>query len=329
MKYNINGKYPVMANWVETKKIEHDTYYVRNGVTDIIYELDSMAYGFLRNLNGDTNPLELGEKYDIDTDEILKIFIENLLVRTEGKKVPSKKGIYMRTIYIPQKKRNRSMFLALYNLVLMLCWCPILYLGIYWIQTEGIKWNSDFALAGGIIGMMLGILLHEFSHAAACLHYKGGFYEFGVVCQYVYPGAYVIVDKSTIKSRLKRVQVDAAGVESNFVLAGLCWILNGYYESISGCLFMAGLINILLGIINLSFIDGFDGHSVMLEILGFDGKQELKRIVKNALKKSAGKELSMNQKVIIVTVVILMIYQVLLPIMAINSFLIFLDGVLM
>ena len=110
MKYNINGKYPVMANWIEAKKIRDDTYYVRNIVTNIVYELDSMTYGFLRSLNGDTNPQKVGEKFNIDADEIMEIFTENLLVRSEGKKVLAEKGLYMRTVYIPRKRRSKTIF---------------------------------------------------------------------------------------------------------------------------------------------------------------------------------------------------------------------------
>ena len=71
--------------------------------------------------------------------------------------------------------------------------------------------------------------MHELSHAMACLCYGGNFFEAGVTWQKFYPGTYVLIDKSGIDSKLKRVQVDAFidGLDGSSVIGELLGLPDG------------------------------------------------------------------------------------------------------
>ena len=85
MKYNIDGKYPMMANWLLVNKLDDGMYSVKNILTDEMYELDIQTYHFLRNLNGNRNPYKVASKLGVDAEELIDFFDVNLLIRTEGR----------------------------------------------------------------------------------------------------------------------------------------------------------------------------------------------------------------------------------------------------
>ena len=81
-------------------------------------------------------------------------------------------------------------------------------------------------------------------------------------------GAYVMSDDSDVRHRMQRVQIYAAGVETNFLLTGLFLIaavtfpFGGYGWTI------AALENLILALINLLPIDGIDGSRILALFLG-------------------------------------------------------------
>ena len=119
-----------------------------------------------------------------------------------------------------------------------------------------------------MLGVFLGMILHESAHGAAALAYGGRVYEMGVSIQYFIPGAYTLMDHCRIKKRLRRVQVMAAGVESNFWLAGVFLILCCRFPLHHTMFFMIAVQNLLLGTLNLLFINGVDGGRILCELLG-------------------------------------------------------------
>lgn len=329
MKYNIDGRFPMMANWLLVKLSKDGMYHIKNVLTEENYELDYDTFHFLQSLDGNRNPYKIGREYDVDTEYLLDYFEENWLTRTDGRKLLSAGGTYLRTIYVPKRKRSTSIMPKLYNLLLMIGWLPVFLLGVYRLLFASCSLNSDFMLLGYIFALVVGLILHEISHAMSCLAYGGSFLEAGVMWEHVYPGAYVMIDKSNIKSRLKRIQIDAAGVEMNLLLAGVFLILATNIELLSGFFLSAAFSNAIIALFNLVFLEGLDGCHVLGELLGLkDGVSGAELIIQNYLKNGDLKEMTANRKVIVITCVVLVLYQVLLPVIFINSVLSIIGGFL-
>ena len=93
----------------------------------------------------------------------------------------------------------------------------------------------------------------------------------GVMLMYrILPGAYVLLDVSTVKKRLQRIQINAAGVEMNFLLCGIFLVLGVVNPLLGGMFLNAAICNAFLGALNLTFIKGLDGAAILSNLLGVD-----------------------------------------------------------
>ena len=88
--------------------------------------------------------------------------------------------------------------------------------------------NTDCMWLGNILGIVFGALLHELGHAFAGLTYGARVFEMGVMINAILPGAYVLMDSQRVQSKMKRIQIYAAGVESNALFAGVCLLIACY-----------------------------------------------------------------------------------------------------
>lgn len=328
MRYNVDGKYPVMANWLIVSRLNAGMYRIKNILTDEVYELDSRTYHYLRNLNGNRNPDRMARKLGVDAEELMDFFYVNLLIRTERRTLLVSGGTILHTVFIPRKKKTQSIIPKIFNFGLFVGWLPMLLYGFYRILFTSYRFNVDYMILGYIFAIAIGLTMHELSHAMACLCYGGNFFEAGVMWKKFYPGAYVLIDKSGINSKLKRVQVDAAGAEMNLMLTGIFLILSTVVEVLSGFFLYAAVINGILAVFNLAFIDGLDGSSVLGELLGLkDGVVGAKKLLRKELKRNTD-EVSENKKVAIASCVIIVVYQILLPIVLVNNVLSIIGGFL-
>ena len=329
MKYNIDGKYPMMANWLLANKMEDGMYCVKNVLSDEIYELDSDTYQFLCNLNGNRNPHKVARKFSVDADALIDYFDMNLLIRTRGRELLAGEGTILHTVCIPKKSRTQSVIPKIYNFLLLVGWLPMLLYGVYRLLFASYRLNMGYMVFGYIFAIVIGLVMHEISHAMACLAYGGKFFEAGIMWQKFCPGAYVLIDKSGIGSSLKKVQVDAAGAEMNLMLTGLFLVLCTVVEELSGFFLYVAMINGILAVFNLAFIDGLDGCSVVGELLGLpEGVNRAKNILRNSIKKNDIGEMSENKKVALLTCAIITVFQILLPIVLINNVLLIIGGFL-
>lgn len=327
MKYNIDGKYPMMANWLTFKKIEDDLYKVENGATDRVLILDELEVRFLRALDGNKNPLEIGEVLNIDAEDILAFFEEEFLVR-DGRTIPLDEMI-LRTVYIPRKQTSKSVLPKIYNMLLLLTFIPVFVFGICEFVTKGINWYADYM--GGpalVFSMILGLVFHEISHAMASLAYGGKFFEAGFILQGVCPGAYAMIDAENVKSRFKRIQIDAAGIEMNCLLAGLFLVLSTRSEAYSLFWLSGAINNLFLAIFNLAFTEGLDGSSMICKILGIRDSSEIKRIFAKILLEKNWKRETKNRGAILCTCIVLMIYKILMPVLLVHNILIIIDTII-
>ena len=137
MKYNIDGKYPMMANWLTFKKIEDDLYEVENGATNRVLILNELEVRFLRALDGNKNTLKIGKKFNVDAENVLAFFEKEFLVR-DGRMLRLG-GMTLRTIYIPRRQTSKSLIPKIYNIFLMISFIPVFVFGVYEVVTKEIN----------------------------------------------------------------------------------------------------------------------------------------------------------------------------------------------
>lgn len=270
-------KYPMIKPWLEYHRVSDDEYEIENEIAPGEIDEDPLRLpgyfvDFMQKLDGKTNP------YIIDPS------INKRTVRTYIRFL-SKKG------YLRDAKRNRdvgrlafsvvkfdgkpkySKTSVLLNLFLSLLWVPVLVCGI----VLGVKaWNNyavfdDTYMLGLLFGLAIGLPFHEADHAIAAKAYRDPVYEIGIRISLI-PAAYTLMKETAVKNRLKRTHIYAAGVETNFLLAGL-FFAAVYFIPDSGIrtfLFYAGLENILLGVANFCFFLPLDGFKIITTLIGAD-----------------------------------------------------------
>ena len=127
------------------------------------------------------------------------------------------------TIFFFEKNTKLRVPCRILNALLQLFFFPAFLIGIA-ISCDYLC--SDFArlgisLPGMIVGGILGIIAHEAGHTIAGISYRAAVYEFGVMIDHFLPGAYVMVDTKNLENKQHIIQIDGAGLEANFLLAGV------------------------------------------------------------------------------------------------------------
>jgi len=312
----------MMANWLLVQRTEKDTFWVRNFVTEQDFELQSNVYGFLTSLDGDTDPLVAAEEWGVDAVQCMHFLEEKRLIRKGKKSKLSKSGTSW-TVYIPKKKTTKNPFPKIFNLLLLISWCPVLIGGLFYcgLHMERMGGNFGYMLLGLGVSLVVSIPLHEIAHAMACLAYGGRLFEAGILWHFIGPGAYVMVDISPIKSKRRRMQVYAAGVEMHMLLAGISLAMFPLSYKWSGFFLVSAMTNLLFGVANLTFIHGLDGSQILGELIG--AKKGLLHeaiiFVYKCVEERRWREMTANRKAVFITFIIVLVYQILFPVMVINN----------
>lgn len=265
MKY----RYPRINNTLTYKKIDQDEIEVTDSFTEEAFIFKEDVARYARKLDGNTHPYKIPSDFTKDeTDYIIRYLRSNgLLRRSDTRRLFF--GTFLKTLWIPKLTKRLKAIAVLSNLYLMLLWLPVLIAGIFAVSQNLYSINFDYAWIGYIIGLVFGMLFHELGHAFAGIAYGARVYEMGVmVMHFVLPGAYVLLEQDDIKSRFKRIQVNAAGVESNFLLAGVFLLVAAALPSIGGIFLMAAVNNAIMAVLNLTFVKGLDGTAIISEVLG-------------------------------------------------------------
>ena len=259
--------YPAFVNWATIKKTDDGRYIIRDFHEDKEYRVSRRIAWFARQLDGKRNPYEITSSLsENQVTEYLKMLDEAELLRTGRVKDKHILGVNV-TLWIPRVTDGLRIFSWFANAFIMISWLPALVCGIYGMLN---CWAcEEFALAaGGILGVLVGIALHELAHMFAALGYGGRVFELGVMLSLIMPGAYTMIDLDSVKKRFRKLQMYAAGVESNFLLAGVAGVLAMKIESLESFFFSFACMNIVMGVMNLTFSDGIDGFRMFEEVLG-------------------------------------------------------------
>ena len=285
-------KYPTLANWIRFKRVSEDEYEIVDLLHDKITKADVYTVWFIRQLNGKRNPYRIDRtKSKADVDLLLDKLETKEIIR--DRRFLSKNILQtLITVWKPRITPNLRLVSFFINFLMLVSFLPlILFSAAYFILFVN-DISFGYIIFGSISGLLVGLALHELGHMVACLAYGGRVFEVGVGINFFLPCAYVLMNESHIKKRMRKAQVSAAGIEMNLILASICLIMAVHIEIFSGFLLGAAIQNIFLAFLNLTLIDGFDGMSIMNEILGADCVVEkAKRVTKSKrLKKRLKKD---------------------------------------
>ena len=268
-------KYPKIIDTLLYKRIDKNTYHVKNGITDVVYEIGTDIVRFMNKLDGKTDPFMINTCLsDFEIEEVLDFLWANELVtKKKWKKIGFLTyGIPLFKVKTTQKMRLVSRIL---NFLLMISFVPIFIVGLYAVKdiySISMVDKNDFSyLLGLCVGTALGTILHEGAHASAGLGYNAHLFTFGLMIGRT-PGAFAELYDEHLKSSLKKAQISAAGIEMNLLLCGLsmiCMRLVNSALSLSGGIAFS---NLLLAAVNLLPIIGVDvdGSQIVNNLIGDD-----------------------------------------------------------
>lgn len=264
-------KYPKTIDTLLYKRIDKSTYHVKNGITDVVYEIGTDIVSFMNKLDGKTDPFMINTCLSAsDIEDIMDFFWDNELIT---KKKLKKIGFLSYGISLFRVKTTQKMRIAsrLLNFLLMISFVPIFIVGLYAVKDiYNMVDQSDFSyLIGLCVGSALGVILHECAHAIAGLGYNAHLFTCGFIVG-ITPGAYVEIDDEHIKSSLKKAQISGAGIEMNLLLCGISMICMCLFNSALSLLGGIAFSNLLLASVNLLPIIGVDGLQIINKLIGED-----------------------------------------------------------
>lgn len=261
-------RYPMFKNYLLLKK-NGDTVSVKDIYSEKKYTVTAGLADFACRLDGNTDPYSLGLSRE-ETAEMLNTLKRYDLLRT-GKVLDHSFGTLLYSFWFPDNSKSLKRFATVYNALLEFLWLPVLIAGGILLYTSCELDGGMFQIiCGSVLGTLVGLVLHELSHAMAGLSYGADVFEGGVMIRFFLPGAYVLLDESRIKNRLKKVQIFAAGPEMNFLLAGLFCFAAVLFPQADSLFGYAAINSAILGFVNLSLIFGADGYRILLTLIGAD-----------------------------------------------------------
>lgn len=203
----------------------------------------------------------------------------------------------------------------LWNCSLMLSWLPVFIFGVLFFIRDLPIINTDCMWLGNILGIIFGALLHELGHAFAGLTYGARVFEIGIMINALLPGAYVLMDSQSVQSKMKRIQIYAAGVESNALFAGVCLLIACAIPYAGAFLLNAAIGNIILALVNITFGGGLDGASILSELLGIENLvEDTKKVVLNRRIRRKLRSKGMPGYALIAVSVVVQILQITIPV---------------
>lgn len=314
--------YPVIANWVKFKRIDNETYLVKNLLDDTEYEMDSYYVWFARQLDGKTDPYTIDN--DLSEDDVYDVLEELDDYDVVRNKHFLSKNVFnlLVTLWKPKVTKPLRLISYLFNSIILVSFLPLLAIALWRLMNSPFDISLDYYLGGMLFGVVSGMLLHETAHFVACVGYGGSVFEIGVMLRYFMPGAYVLMDVKNIKNKMHKIQIFAAGVEMNLVLSSIFLILALEISLLSGFFYGAFVCNIMFALVNLTFAEGLDGMTIIGELLQIDDLPgKAKGIVKNKRKRKALMNKGIVGKALVVVCYIIRILQISMPILVVLNIL--------
>lgn len=265
--------YPMANNCLTFNHNSDDTYTVTNYLNNEVMTVGSGVVKFLEQLDGYTHPYDIDKSLEPDfVDELLDKLRDVGFIR-ENLFYKESTGTYLYALHIPKNRTNEMrparIICFLLSWLILISWIPLLGFGIFSFVNS--RLTTDYLMLGLVFGTVIGACLHEISHAISGCAYGALIFEIGVMLShFVMPGAYVLMDDTPVKRKLRRAQINAAGIEMNLLLAGGFFLIASLTYEYSGLFFGCSLANVFLGLINLTVAFGLDGEHIMGNLIGED-----------------------------------------------------------
>ncbi|MCM1363746.1 MAG: M50 family metallopeptidase [Faecalibacterium sp.] len=308
--------YPKLANWIRFKKVSENEYIAKNLLSNTEYKLSAYAVWFIRQLDGQKDPHEIDKNIPKNDCDMFICRLRNKdIIRDKRFLSKSLLDFYI-TLWQPKIGLLSRVFSFFINLILLVSFLPMLVFSLYYFINNINDLSGDYILIGSYFGLFAGMFFHEFGHILACLANGGRVFEMGIGFHFFLPCAYVLLNSNSIKSRLKRVQVSAAGIEMNFLLASIFLIMSVHFYEFSGFLLGAAVNNAFLALINLSFANGFDGMAIMQELLGIDGLvDKAKQTLSSEYRRRMLRNKGISGKAVIAVFRMIKVIQIVVPLL--------------
>lgn len=296
-------KYPILSNWIVYKRLpDYDAYVVKDCVLKNKFVINDEKMRFAQKLDGKTNPYSVKGKWS--REEIRKLIkeLEHLgVIRTDHGVISRGGDGYMKTLVRTKNTRGQRIVSELLNYLLILLFVPVLICGIYiYLNVDYVRYSdlsvmeqilhgysTIFIWIFNIMALICGGVIHELCHGIACRAYGGRVLEYGLILE-VLPGFYTLMDDTGVKSRFKKIQILAAGVEGNLLFAGCLLMLTGLFPGIQSFLLVAAIANVAMTIINLMAMKRTDGFRILMLLIGMDdmdGFEKAKCMLKSRKRK--------------------------------------------
>ena len=315
-------KYPKRSPYLSFKRTEKDKYIIKDFLYSDAYQANAQTAAFLKQLDGKHNPYDLlPELSKADVRQAISHLDDCNLLAPKKKFLKLGLGHYMYPLIYCYPNKLHKRLAALWNFLLMIMCIPMLALGLY-IQANvksQIYWQSKSELyMAMLLGIVLGIIIHELSHTCSGLTYNGRLYEIGIGTRFFLPMGYVLLDDDPIKNHFHKIQFFAAGIEANILLYGIfmCLASNGFGSPI--IMYLAGIENLGLAIANILPLDGLDGMKILSTVFRKDDLlQHAKKLVKK--NSSNGVHVSLRRTICISASYALIVFQMVLPLLVIYN----------
>ena len=262
-------KHPALCPWVEMSA-DRDGLHITDTKRGKRYKVPLQYETLLRGLDGRTPPRRLAPELTVEARAgLLEELKQNRLTRQ--KPFCSREALTLSfTVPLARPTEGGRMAAHIFNRVLLKLWLPSLVLAVWsWLECSVVLLDNHLLL-GSIAGLILGMLLHELSHACACIAYGGRVHGCGLMLWCLLPCAFVELDDDPIRSPLQKAQVFAAGAEMNLYLAALFLLLAGCHPLLGSPCFCAAMTNLILALVNLTLTPGLDGMQVLSALMGVE-----------------------------------------------------------
>lgn len=282
-------KYPFLNNWVTLKNNEPAGYQVLDCEGKYLFDLQEDIAEFALGLNGRTDPAALREPQEA---EKLLLFLEKKDLIRRSRIWKKQRGCLSCTLWIPHITPALQKAATMYHFACKCC-LPVLAVGITLLLPVLFslpQCNENSLWMAGLGGVLVSLLAHEAGHACAAIDYGAPVYEIGLRIEQFLPGAYCAIHTESLRKRAKRVQIYAAGLEANLLLAGVLMILASAFPQAGRALLAAAISSSALAAGNLLFFTGSDGSAILLELLG------VSKALESSVSKPAGQALHKSNK---------------------------------
>lgn len=274
-------KYPFFSNWISYKRIDSDKYCIYNHLLEERSIVNGVDLRIARKLNGRIDPASILP--GMNRIE-LRLYLNNLeyegLIR-RGKVIDKDFLSYMKTVKVLRKPTNRWLY-WLMNLILMITALPIFVLNILAVigvvnianyRFVGYSWdiydNTWLIHLINVVILIASGCVHEICHAISGRAYGVKVMEYGVAIT-VLPAFYTMIDMKTVRSKLKRIQIMAAGLEGQLLLSGAALLIGEMFQTTKVVTYQCVLVNMIMVCINCLPIEGLDGYQITEIALGTD-----------------------------------------------------------